>query len=150
MKDGLSKLEIDLDAVEKVVAKKGFKGRFDMYSWGRHDSLDEHKPAGRNFCGTAACLAGWLAICGKHEFKGNWRAEWYNPTHSHLHPVGYDGPFSYRSDGYITMAMEVYGLSVPDVRLLFCSGFDKSLKVKLREARRFIARKRTERKGADE
>ena len=71
---GMLRLAIDLDEVEKAFKAPGFRGQFNMALLGAHDGAG-HAPDEENFCGTVACLAGWLAIFGKHEFKGAAREE---------------------------------------------------------------------------
>ena len=52
------------------------KGNFDMRDWGAHKG--DHEPSEDNYCGTTACLAGWLALHPKYEnFRSSWTKAGY-------------------------------------------------------------------------
>lgn len=47
--------------------------RFDMYTFGHH--AGNHAPEEQNYCGTAACYAGWLSLdpwFRKRGLRGEW------------------------------------------------------------------------------
>lgn len=133
---GWQKLLDDCDAVEAMFKQPEFKGEFKMHLWGYHRAGDDHAPQEQNFCGTSACLAGWLGIAGKHEFKAKW-------VEGSLVPEDVD---TYgHSFGF--MARQVYGIQSPG--WLFESDVHAGLAAKLRDARHsaYQARDREEAKS---
>lgn len=125
---GWQKLLDDCDAVEAMFKRKTFKGEFQMTSWGRHSGERDHAPEERNFCGTAACMAGWLSIAGKHEFRGKFLKRTGELV------TGEPG----KRRKYYTfadMARQVYGMDAYQSQNLFNSGMDMSLAQKLKQAR---------------
>lgn len=117
---GWQKLLDDVKAVEKVFARRTadkVEAMFVMSDWGQHEGA--HKPEEKNYCGTSACLAGWLATAGKHEFRGVWRAQHDDFDHPRKvtgHLLG--APKKY-GNSFENMAEKVYGMSSLDAYRLF-------------------------------
>lgn len=129
---GWQKLLDDCAAVEAIFAQPEFGGVFEMRDWGKHVG-SAHKAEENHFCGTQACLAGWLGLLGKHEFKAVWGA----PDTGGEATMIPNFCFSFKS-----MAAEVYGMSRYDAGQLFESGFSASLQDKLEDARTLASKLR--------
>lgn len=135
-KPGWQKLLDDLDEIEKRFKDPKFKGTFDMGHFGLHKG--HHKPAKDNYCGTSACLAGWLVTLGKHEFRVPWIGVL---TDSFVLPV---------NAGWGHHAQDVYGVSWEEAHKLFYEA-PTGLAGKLKQARQFAnAVKRRETKQQKE
>lgn len=100
------RLREDIAAVRALFSKKSFKGAFDMSPW-IEDPEDGRR---KNFCGTVACLGGWLQLVGKSGMTG---------------AVMPNTPGSSEA---------VYGMTRHECQALFHRGYGKSLDAKLAEA----------------
>lgn len=124
----LEKLEADLKKVENLFKRKNFAGDFDMSTFG--DCSDD-KPD-KNFCGTSACLAGWLATV-QPKLKSFWDFGILKTDNSNdMNLVG--------------RARSVYGLNSTEANRLFYGDIQLSgkdgLKKKITQARLLIRAKR--------
>lgn len=102
----------DLKEVQKVFSSPGFRGRFDMNTFG----LGNREDPGDTFNGVRACEAGWLNIVTH-------RGEWIQRR---------DREYNYSVGGGV--AARVYGLNDFQEHVMFHTGFEKSLQQKIREA----------------
>lgn len=77
-------------AIATLWALKLPKGaHFDMGEWGSHSAA--HRPTADNYCGTAACAAGWLSLdpwFRRRGMKGEWTKRLFNDYE--LNPFGHD------------------------------------------------------------
>lgn len=117
---GWQKLLDDVQAVEDRFKDPTFNGVHDQGQWGSHREGTDHSPSAENYCGTAACLAGWLGLLGKHEFRAGWA----------------DGELeaAIPSGSFVAQAVQVYGLSQYNACKLF-EARPRTLDDKLHEAR---------------
>lgn len=68
--DTIKRLRHDAAIPTMFMKTTGKKYRFDQGNWGSH--AGDHKPKERNFCGTAGCLLGTIAISGMSDIKADW------------------------------------------------------------------------------
>lgn len=129
---GYVKFEKALDKIEALFKNPEFKGEFRMKTYGHHDG--NHEPTERNYCGTSACLAGWLSIVDPG-FGKEVGAEWDE-----------EGYLKETSSSFERSAAKYYGFSITDTWNLFMHDLELSgaegLKVKLSEARRIAEKAR--------
>lgn len=97
-------------AIATLRALKLPKGaKLDMRFWGYHDN-DDHSPPKDDYCGTAACAAGWLSLDPWFRKRGM-SGQWHNRE---LHPFG-DKPYQ-----WVSLLM-FFGLSDPEAEHIFGS-----------------------------
>ena len=65
--------QLMLEAADDLERLDTGNGIFDMSNWGYHTR--DHSPEEKNYCGTSACAAGWLAMQPKWRERG-FTAEW--------------------------------------------------------------------------
>lgn len=70
---GWDRFERDLNKVEALFKDRKFQGEFRMSTFGDHRG--DHEPKEQNYCGTAACLGGWLAVVNPRGFDSRWRRD---------------------------------------------------------------------------
>lgn len=129
----------DLNRLEAKAKDPDFKGELNMTIWGLHQG--EHAPENNHYCGTKACLAGWLAIVGRNGYRGKWK---YREEQHWGHGVARLQPS--RGLSFIDRAIENYGLSDSEAHRLFLSDLQwadtgrlSTLFEKIAEARALIA-----------
>ena len=123
---GWDRFERDLNKIEALFKDRSFKGEFRMSTFGDHSG--DHEPHEENYCGTEACLGGWLAVVNPRGFASHW--------HDGTLSVG-GGTFSFESNAERTYRMN------KGFDALFYDGIGlagrAALKLKLKHARLLLA-----------
>lgn len=145
---GWRALEDDLNRLEDLFfEKEGFKGKFNMEDWGSHKAKgQEHEPQEENFCGTSACMAGWLAVVSRNGFDAKWDADGSLVANS-------ETGRSRRNFDFDWLAMEIYGMRHTEANFLFMTNLDatgkRALRDKIAEARKIVEEIKAREQGDD-